>query len=136
MKNDNPSVLSHVSIGTNDFARSVAFYDAVLPALGCKKLLDYPDFGAAAYGKKFPEFWVQKPIDGRPATVGNGTHICFIAGSKDAVHAFHDAAMGAGASDDGPPGPRPQYSPGYYGAFVRDPDGHKIEAAFIDASLG
>ena len=134
MENENPSILSHVSIGTNDMPRAVAFYDAVLPVLGCRKLMEYP-FGVA-YGKQFPEFWVQLPIDGKPASVGNGTHMCFIAQSKEAVHAFHEAAMAAGATDDGPPGPRPQYSPGYYGAFARDPDGHKVEAVYFDASAG
>lgn len=133
MEAENPSILSHVSIGTNDLARAVAFYDAVLPVLGCKKLFEYP--GAVAYGRQFPEFWVQSPIDGQPASVGNGTHFCFIATSKEAVHAFHEAALAAGATDNGPPGPRPQYSAGYYGAFARDPDGHKIEAAFFDAEL-
>jgi len=134
MENANPSILSHVSIGTNDMPRAVAFYDAVLPVLGCKKLMEFP-FGAA-YGKQFPEFWVQSPIDAKPASVGNGTHICFLAESKEAVHAFYEAAVAAGATDDGPPGPRPQYSPGYYGAFARDPDGHKVEAAYFDATLG
>lgn len=134
MENENPSILSHVSVGTNDMPRAVAFYDAVLPVLGCKKLMEYP-FGVA-YGTRFPEFWVQLPIDGKPASVGNGTHVCFIAQSKEAVHAFHEAALAAGASDDGPPGPRPQYSPGYYGAFARDPDGHKVEAVYFDASAG
>lgn len=134
MENENPSIMSHVSIGTNDLARAVAFYDAVLPTLGCRKLFEYP--GAIAYGKRFPEFWVQTPIDGKAATVGNGTHLCFIATSKEAVHAFHEAALAAGATDDGPPGPRPQYSEGYYGAFARDPDGHKVEAAYFDAGLG
>jgi len=134
MENENPSILSHVSIGTNDMPRAVAFYDAVLPVLGCTKLMEFP-FGVA-YGKQFPEFWVQSPIDGKPASVGNGTHVCFIAQSKEAVNAFHAAALAAGASDDGPPGPRPQYSPGYYGAFARDPDGHKVEAVYFDASAG
>jgi catechol 2,3-dioxygenase-like lactoylglutathione lyase family enzyme len=134
MENENPSILSHVSVGTNDMPRAVAFYDAVLPVLGCKKLMEFP-FGVA-YGKQFPEFWVQLPIDGKPASVGNGTHVCFIAQSKEAVHAFHEAALAAGASDDGAPGPRPQYSPGYYGAFARDPDGHKVEAVYFDASAG
>lgn len=133
MENENPSILSHVSIGTNDLSRSVAFYDAVLSTLGCKKIAEHLEFGAVAYGKRFPELWVQKPLDGQPATVGNGTHFCIIASSKEAVHAFHEAALAAGATDEGPPGPRPHYSPGYYGAFVRDPDGHKIEAAFIES---
>ncbi len=134
MENENPSIMSHASIGTNDFARAVAFYDAVLPVLGCKKLFEFP--GAVAYGRRFPEFWVQLPIDGQPATVGNGTHFCFIAANKEAVHAFHEAALAAGATDDGPPGPRPEYGKPYYGAFARDPDGHKIEAACWDAGLG
>ncbi len=134
MEDENPSIMSHVSVGTSDLERAVAFYDAVLPVLGCKKLHEFP--GAVAYGKHFPEFWVQTPIDGQPPTVGNGTHFSFIAASKEMVHAFYDAAVAAGATDDGPPGPRPLYGEPYYGAFVRDLDGHKIEAAFWDESAG
>ncbi|RKH49547.1 VOC family protein [Corallococcus interemptor] len=134
MSDENPSILSHVSIGTNDFARAVAFYDAILTPLGCRRVLEFPN--AVAYGRQFPEFWVQTPIDGKPATVGNGTHFCFLATSKQAVDAFHQAALKAGATDDGAPGPRPLYGPPYYGCFVRDPDGHKVEANFWDASLG
>ncbi|NNC20236.1 VOC family protein [Corallococcus exiguus] len=134
MSDENPSILSHVSIGTNDFARAVAFYDAILTPLGCRRVLDFPN--AVAYGRQFPEFWVQTPIDGKPATVGNGTHFCFLAPSKQAVDAFHQAALKAGATDDGAPGPRPLYGPPYYGCFVRDPDGHKVEANFWDTSLG
>ncbi|MEH2120582.1 MAG: VOC family protein [Nostoc sp.] len=70
---NNPSILSHVSIGTNDFERAIAFYDAVLPTLGCKRFMEHP--GAIAYGKQYPEFWVGTPFDGQPPTVGNGTHI-------------------------------------------------------------
>ena len=130
---ENPSILSHVSIGTNDFDRAIVFYDAVLPAVGCKRLHEYP--GAIGYGKAFPEFWVQTPIDGTPATLGNGTHFGFFAPSKDAVDAFYDAALKHGGQDDGAPGPRPDYGPAYYGCFVRDLDGHKIEATFWDMSL-
>ncbi len=128
MEEQNSSIVSHVSIGVSDMERAVAFYDAVLSALGCNKLREFP--GAVAYGKLFPEFWVQKPIDGQAATVGNGTHFCFLAASNEAVHAFHEAALTAGATDAGPPGPRPGYDERYYGAFARDPDGHKIEAVF------
>ena len=134
MEHENPSILSHVSIGAADLAREVAFYDSVLPTLGCKKLAEYP--GAVAYGKQFPEFWVQKPIDGQPASVGNGTHFSFFASTKEQVHAFHQACMAAGATDDGPPGHRPEYGKPYYAAFARDLDGHKIEAMFWDATLG
>jgi catechol 2,3-dioxygenase-like lactoylglutathione lyase family enzyme len=133
MADENPSILSHVSIGTNDFERALRFYDAVLHALGGRRIMEHP--GAIAYGKRYPEFWVQTPIDGNPATAGNGSHLGFIAASRSEVEAFHRAAIAAGARDDGPPGPRPEYGAPYYGCFVRDPDGHKIEAAFWDESL-
>ncbi len=130
MSDDIPRILSHVSVGTNDFARATAFYDAVLPILGCRRVMEHP--GAVAYGKAFPEFWVQTPVDGAAATVGNGTHIGFIAPDIAAVEAFYAAAIKAGASDAGAPGPRAEYGAPYYGCFLRDPDGHKIEAAFWD----
>lgn len=138
----NPSILSHVSVasqfpegvnGTNNFEQAVAFYDVVLLTLGCKRLMDYP--GAIAYGKQYPEFWVETPFDGQPATVGNGTHIGFIAPTKEAVHAFYEAALAAGGRDEGAPGGRPDYGEPYYGCFVRDLGGHKIEAAFWDEQL-
>jgi catechol 2,3-dioxygenase-like lactoylglutathione lyase family enzyme len=130
---DNPSILSHVSIGTNRFAEAVAFYDAVLPTLGCKRMMEHP--GAVAYGKMYPEFWVQTPIDGQPATVGNGTHIGFVAPTKASVHAFYEAALAAGGVDEGAPGGRPDYGEPYYGCFVRDLDGHKVEASYWDMEL-
>lgn len=130
--NENPSIVSHVSIGTNDFERAVRFYDRVLAPLGARRIAEFPN--AVAYGKRFPEFWVQAPYDGRPASVGNGYHIALFASSKAEVDAFYAAAIEAGATDDGPPGPRSEYDPAYYGAFVRDLDGHKIEATFWDES--
>jgi len=130
---ENPSIMSHVSVGTNDFAASVKFYDQVLATLGAKRLLEHP--GAAAYGKQYPEFWVQTPIDGKPAQVGNGTHFGFMAPDQAAVDAFYKAALAAGARDEGAPGPRKDYGKPYYGCFVRDPNGHKIEAMYWDASL-
>ena len=133
MSNPSPSVISHVSVGTNNFERARAFYDAVMPSVGARVIMEHP--GAVAYGRQFPEFWLQLPHDGKPASVGNGFHIGFIADNKEQVHAFYDAAIAAGAVCDGPPGPRPQYGDPYYGCFVRDLDGHKIEAAFWDEEL-
>ena len=130
MSDDSPSIISHVSVGTNDFERAAAFYDEVLTTLGCRRVMEHP--GAVAYGKAFPEFWVQTPIDGNPSSVGNGTHIGFIAPDLASVDAFHRAALNAGAADDGPPGPREEYGAPSYGCFVRDPDGHKVEAAYWD----
>ncbi len=128
MENENPSIISHISIGTSNFERAVVFYDSVLSTLGCKQIMKFA--GAVAYGREYPEFWVQTPIDGKPAIVGNGSHIGFIANSKEAVHAFHEAALDQGGIDDGAPGPRPDYGDSYYGCFIRDLDGNKIEATF------
>jgi catechol 2,3-dioxygenase-like lactoylglutathione lyase family enzyme len=131
MANDNPSIISHVSVGTNRFSEARAFYEKVLATLGCKIIMEHP--GAVAFGKQFPEFWVQQPFDGGRAETANGVHFGFVAGSKAAVDAFHRAALAAGAKDDGKPGPREDY--GDYGCFLRDLDGHKIEAAFWDEEL-
>ena len=129
MPSDIPSILHHVSIGTDDLERSCAFYDSVMPCLGARRMMSFPF--AVAYGKQFPEFWIGKPLDEGNATAGNGAHVCFIAPSREAVDAFHTAGLEAGGVDEGTPGPRPDYGPGYYGAFLRDPDGHKVEAAII-----
>ncbi|HTF95484.1 MAG TPA: VOC family protein [Cellvibrio sp.] len=133
MSNPSPSAISHVSIGANDFDKLRAFYLAVMPAVGAKIIMEHP--GAVAFGRQFPEFWIGVPYDGKPASVGNGFHISFIADNKEQVHAFYDAAIAAGATCDGPPGPRPHYGEPYYGSFVRDPEGHKIEATFWDEEL-
>jgi catechol 2,3-dioxygenase-like lactoylglutathione lyase family enzyme len=122
-------MLHHVSVGVSDVARAGQFYDAVLKALGYKRVADYSP-GAIAYGesKDKPEFWVGLPHDRNAASVGNGTHVGFVAKSKQAVLKFHEAALKAGGSNNGEPGPRPDYGPAYYGAFVYDLDGNKIEA--------
>lgn len=127
-----PSILSHVSLGSNDFDRAVAFYDRVLATLGCRRVVEHP--GAVAYGREYPEFWIQRPYNGAPASVGNGTHIGFFAPDREWVDAFYQAAVAAGARPDGAPGPREEYGAPYYGCFVRDLDGHKVEATFWDLS--
>lgn len=127
------NALAHVSLGTNHFAQSAAFYDAVLAPLGIKRILDMSEHHAIVYGRAYPEFWIQRPINGQPAQSGNGTHIAFFAENPAQVDAFYAAALAAGATDDGAPGGRPHYGPAYYGCFVRDPDGHKIEAMAYQA---
>lgn len=128
---DNPSIMSHVSIGTNDYDKAIAFYDTVMPTIGAKRIEEIviDDIGpvAVAYGKQFPEFWVNKPADGGKSETANGTHFAFLAASKEIVHAFWEAAIAAGAKGEGEPGPRPHYGEPYYGCFMRDLDGHKIE---------
>ncbi len=133
MSDDNSSIISHVSLGTNNFQKAVEFYDGVMPTLGAARIMQVD--GAVAYGKKFPEFWVQTPENDEPAQIANGTHYGFVADSKEAVHAFWDKAIEMGATPDGEPGPRPHYGEPYYGCFLRDLDGHKIEATFWDASM-
>jgi catechol 2,3-dioxygenase-like lactoylglutathione lyase family enzyme len=123
------SILSHVSIGVADLARSRAFYDVVMGALGYGVKAE-ESFGVA-YGTAFPEFWIGAPEDGAPVAAGNGVHIAFLAPDRAAVDAFHRAALDHGGACAGAPGERPHYLPGYYAAFVRDPDGNKIEAMLI-----
>lgn len=131
MENTIPaSIMSHVSIGTDDFDASVEFYSKVLATLDVQVVMSEP--GAVAFGRQFPEFWVQTPIDGKASTVGNGTHFAFAARNREQVHAFFRMALESGATEEGEPGPRPHYGPQYYGCFVRDPNGHKIEATFWD----
>ncbi len=121
-----PSVISHISLGTNDFPRARAFYTAVLATLQINPIMEHGE--SAAFGRSFPEFWIGRPHDGGVAAPGNGTHISFLANSPAEVDAFHAKALSMGARCDGPPGLRPQYTPTYYAAFVLDLDGHKIEA--------
>ena len=134
MSNLPASVMSHVSLGTNDYPRAKAFYDAVLATLQIRCVMDFP--GGAGYGREFPEFWVQTPFDGGRATVGNGVHVAFLANSVEEVQAFHAKALAMGATDDGEPDSRPDYGADYYAAFVRDLDGHKIEAMLLLPDAG
>jgi catechol 2,3-dioxygenase-like lactoylglutathione lyase family enzyme len=128
-----PTIMNHVSLGTADFDKAASFYDRVLTTIGARRLMEHP--GAVAYGKMYPEFWLQTPIDGAPAGIANGSHVAFMATSKEQVQAFWTEALAAGAEGDGEPGPRAHYGDAYYGCFVRDLDGHKIEATFWDMSL-
>ncbi len=127
---ENPSIVSHLSIGTARLEAAAEFYDRVLDTFGCRRIMEFP--GGVAYGRAFPEFWIQTPMNGAPASSGNGFHVAFIATSHAQVDAFHAAALAAGGTDDGPPGPRPAYGPTYYAAYVRDLDGHKIEATYVE----
>ena len=123
-------MIDHVSVGADDIAAARAFYLPVLATVGLRIVDEAPgryvDFGAG--GAEDPEFSVETPTDGRPASSGNGVHVAFRAPSRGAVDAFHAAALAAGGRSDGAPGPRPDYGPSYYGAFVFDLEGNKIEA--------
>ena len=75
-----------------------------------------------------PAFSIRRPVDGRPATWGNGNHVAFLAKTRALVDEFHARALELGGADEGAPGPRPHYGPTYYGAYVRDLDGNKLQA--------
>jgi catechol 2,3-dioxygenase-like lactoylglutathione lyase family enzyme len=124
-------MFSHIIIGARDLERMGAFYDPVLGALGWIRNPVEDDGGPAGIlwtvpGKPFPEFWVQLPWNGLPATWGNGTQVSFLAASRDEVDRAHWEAMRAGGFDEGKPGLRPSYGPDYYGAYFRDPEGNKL----------
>ncbi len=120
-------MFSHVTIGSNDLERSKVFYDAVMKALGHERF--YTGDSIIGYGEATgDQTFVTQPFDGQAATVGNGTHVAFLAGDRASVDAFHAAALANGGKDEGAPGPRPHYHKNYYGAYVRDPDGNKLQA--------
>ena len=120
-------MLDHVGIEVSDYPRSKAFYEAALAPLGISLLMEFAEsnagFGSETKVGPKPYFWIHSR--GRP--VVSRAHLAFGARSNDLVDAFHAAALAAGATDNGAPGPRPIYHPGYYGAFVLDPDGNNVE---------
>ena len=122
-------MIEHISLPVADLDRSAAFYDAVLAELGMKRTKEVP--GAVGYGPPFrpaPVFWILAHTDRPPASAGAGLHVGFEASDRAAVDAFFATAIACGARDSGKPGPRPEYTQPFYGAFVIDPDGFKIEA--------
>jgi catechol 2,3-dioxygenase-like lactoylglutathione lyase family enzyme len=126
-------VIDHVSIRVRDLAASHAFYNAVLAPLGFEEIdIDEDDGPGHAFGHDgCDDFAIHSPIDspGRDR-ITTGLHLAFHARSRDAVDAFHRAALQLGAEEIGAPGIRDQYADGYYAAFVLDPDGNNVEAVF------
>jgi len=125
-------MIDHLTLHVTDYERSKAFYLAALAPLGYRMVMEFsreqvPDLpfericGLGAGGK--PDLWL-RPAEGKPIPM----HVAFRADDRAAVQAFHAAALAAGGKDFGAPGPRPQYHPGYYGAFALDPDGNNVEA--------
>ncbi|HEV7585413.1 MAG TPA: VOC family protein [Solirubrobacteraceae bacterium] len=124
-------VIDHVTVGVSDLERSRAFYTRALLPLGFSEINDAP--------ARLPEieFGLEEAADFAISTAyGNGApvHVAFAADRREQVDAFHAAALAAGGRDNGAPRLRPEYSEGYYGAFVLDPDGHNIEAVVHGAS--
>lgn len=122
-------MLDHVSIPVADLAAAARFYDAVLATVGLERHKQLP--GSIGYGllaSKAPEFWILLKQNKEAATPGVGLHISFVAPDRSSVNAFHAVAIDHGGKDAGLPGNRPEYKLPYYGSFVLDLDGFKIEA--------
>jgi catechol 2,3-dioxygenase-like lactoylglutathione lyase family enzyme len=115
-------MIDHSGVSVSDVVTSKAFYRAALAPLGYTLLMESEQSAGFGVAPK-PDFWIGRGKPNVPPI-----HIAFRAESRSQVDAFYKAAMAAGGRDNGAPGPRPQYHPSYYGAFVLDPDGHNIEA--------
>jgi catechol 2,3-dioxygenase-like lactoylglutathione lyase family enzyme len=118
-------MIDHVSIAVRDLARATKFYEVALASLGMTKLRSWPT--ASGFGKTYPEFWLNHRPAMSPLDPDCGVHVCMRARTKEMVDAFHAAALRAGGTSDGAPGLRPEYHDRYYAAFIRDPDGNRIE---------
>lgn len=119
-------MIDHVSIGVRNAEASKAFYDAALKPIGYSCLSESE--GTLGYGGEAVCLWIQtveQPVSADPSS---GLHFCLSAPTRDSVDRFHAQALSAGGRENGPPGLRPDYGPGYYAAFVVDPDGYRIEA--------
>lgn len=130
-------MLSYVYLGTNDLQRAIRFYNRTLGALRMKRCItndpqwDQISAGWGVYADDGIEelaLWVGKPIDGRMASVGNGTMVAFRARSWKEVDDFHAIALANGGTSEGAPGLRLHYNPDFYAAYIRDPDGNKLAA--------
>lgn len=119
-------MIDHLSLGVRNLAASRRFYDAALAPLGCRCLSE--DENSLGYGRAGVVLWLLKtehPVDADPRS---GLHLCLQALDRASVDAFHAAALAHGGRDNGRPGPRVDYGPDYYAAFVTDPDGYRLEA--------
>ncbi len=119
-------MIDHVSIPVSDLTRSGRFYDAVLAPLGIKRIAVRPR--TIGFGKRYPEIWLNLR-ESMTAVADSGHHVCLRCRSEEMVRAFHAAALEMGGTSDGGPGPRPAEMTTYFGAFILDPDGNKVEVA-------
>ena len=119
-------MIAHTSLPVRNFRKSKTFYIKALSPLGYRNNMEYGEAAGFNDGKN-TDFWISKESSVVP------THVAFEAASREQVAAFHKAALAAGGKDNGGPGYR-DYWPGYYAAFVHDPDGNNIEAVWYDYS--
>lgn len=126
-------MIDHTSIGVKDLESAGKFYEAVLSTIGLSKLVEKT--GTIGFGKKYAEFWLNHRPDLMRSNEDSGVHIAIRARSTESVNTFYSTAIKLGATCEGKPGFRPEYSDSYYAAFIRDLDGNKIEAVtFVKSS--
>lgn len=124
-------MFAHIQLGARDLAALTAFYDPLLRCLGWERAVDPEAAGPAGVywrrpGRRWPQFVLGTPFDGKPASVGNGTQVSFLAAGRQQVDELWRLALRSGAKDEGAPGLRPRYAEDFYAAYCRDPEGHKI----------
>ena len=121
-------MVGYVTLGTNDFERAAAFYDALLGELGGKRVMELEAFIVWAAAPGSGMLAIARPFDKKPATVGNGVMVALAASSKEQVDRLYAKAIALGGSDEGKPGPR---GDGFYAGYFRDLDGNKLNAFFL-----
>lgn len=134
-------MFSHITVGVSDLDRSGAFYDAILSPLGFVRRIVAVDGGPPALcwhdaQHPLPRFYIYLPFDGQPCSAGNGSMVAFVAPSPAAVECTYGAGIENGGACAGAPGPRDHYGAGYFGAYLRDPDGNKIHIAHRGDLIG
>lgn len=121
-------MLDHIGVYVNDIEKAKAFYAAALAPIGYSILSEYPEYSVFGIGSGTADLWIAQ------REANHNVHIALVGSSKATVEAFHAAALAAGGSDNGAPGYRKEYSPGYYGAFITDPFGNNVEVVYHDLS--
>jgi catechol 2,3-dioxygenase-like lactoylglutathione lyase family enzyme len=128
-------MIGYTMVGTNDLERSLSFYDPIFEAMGLDQC--WRDGRSASWGRRddesYPRFFTGRPFDGEQASVGNGSMTAFLIDDARLIDRLYELALSNGGSDAGRPGRRPQYGEGFYGAYVRDPDGNKLAFVCYDA---
>ena len=119
-------MIAYTIVGTNDLEKSAAFYDALLAEIGGKRAMELNDIILYAGAEGTPFFCIAKPVNGEPATVGNGSMVSFGANGPAEVDRLHARALALGATDEGAPGPRTNKTLDFYAGYFRDPDGNKL----------
>lgn len=123
--------LNYVMLGSNDVAKARGYFDAVLPLIGGAIVADYMPHGFCYGLRGGGRIWVTPPFNKESATPGNGNMVGLLCESEAEVQAVHAMALANGGTNEGDPGPRPQYGPDFYGAYVRDLDGNKMSFVYF-----